>query len=250
MQQALKAVIFSIQFLTRIPVRYACDPARVNVRLALICFPSVGFIIGFALYVSWYFLNSFMRLHEFTAAVIIVALETIITGAFHLDGLADTFDALLSPGTTAEQKLSIMKDSRIGVMGAVALTLSLLLKSVLIAEILGHHHPEVLMLYPLVGRWTLVWFLFISPYLRASGIASILAQNTDGKTVSGASLWLMLCIVILPSFLPAFLVLLAILLLYRAYVHKQLGGITGDVLGAALIISEVVILFLLTILTR
>lgn len=249
MKQALITVIFSIQFLTRIPVRYACDPARVNVRAALICFPFIGFIIGLALYVSWYFLNSLMRLHEFTAAVIIVALETIITGAFHLDGLADTFDALLSPGTTAEQKLTIMKDSRIGVMGAVALILSLLLKCVLITEFFDHHHPEVLLMYPLVGRWTLVWFLFISPYLRSSGIASILAQHTDAKTVIGASLWLILSIVILPSFLPAFLVLLATLLLYRAYVHKQLGGITGDVLGSALIISEVVILFLLTILS-
>jgi adenosylcobinamide-GDP ribazoletransferase len=190
-----------------------------------------------------------MHFNGFTIAVIIVTIETIITGAFHLDGLADTFDALLSSRTTPEQKLSIMKDSRIGVMGAVALILSILLKIVFIGELIWHNLSQALLVYPLVGRWTLVLFLFISPYLRASGTGHFLAQGVDSKSVIRASLWLIPCLLV-PSFFLAFIVLLAVLLLYRSYIHKNLGGITGDVLGSACVIAEIIILFALTIFNR
>ena len=249
MKKLLAALIFSIQFLTRVPLRYHCDPQTINVRTSLFCFPLVGFIIGAVLFLVWYLLSMLTHFNGLTIAVIIVTIETIITGAFHLDGLADTFDALLSSGTTSEQKLAIMKDSRIGVMGAVALSLSLLLKIVFIGELIGHNLSAALLIYPLVGRWTLVLFLFISPYLRASGTGHFLAQGVDSKNVIRASLWLIPCLLV-PSFFLAFIVLLAVLLLYRSYIHKNLGGITGDVLGSACVIAEIIILCALTILGR
>jgi adenosylcobinamide-GDP ribazoletransferase len=249
MKELLAALIFSIQFLTRVPLRYHCDPQTINVRTALICFPPVGFCIGAALFTVWYLLSILTHLNAFTIAVIIVTIETIITGAFHLDGLADTFDALLSSGTTPEQKLTIMKDSRIGVMGAVALSLSLLLKIVFIGELIGHNLSPALLIYPLVGRWTLVLFLFISPYIRASGTGHFLARGVDRKSVISASLWLIPCL-LFPSFFFAFIVLLTALLLYRSYIHKNLGGITGDVLGSASVIAEIVILLSIAFFNR
>jgi len=249
MKELLAALIFSIQFLTRVPLRYHCDPATISVRTSLFCFPLVGFFIGAVLFTVWYLLSILTQFNGFTIALIIVTIETIITGAFHLDGLADTFDALLSSGTTPEQKLSIMKDSRIGVMGAVALILSILLKIVFIGELIGHNLSSALLLYPLVGRWTLVLFLFMSPYLRASGTGHLLAQNIDRKSLLIASLWLIPCLLV-PTFLLSFIVLLALLLLYRSYIHKNLGGITGDVLGSACVIAEIIILFALSIFGR
>ena len=249
MKELLAALIFSIQFLTRVPLGYHCDPTAISVRTSLIFFPPVGFCIGAALFTVWYLLTMLAHVNGFTIAVIIVTIETIITGAFHLDGLADTFDAMLSSGTTSEQKLAIMKDSRIGVMGAVALILSLLLKTALIGEILARNLPAALLIYPLVGRWALVFFLFMSPYLRASGTGHFLAQSIDRKTVISASLWLIPCLLV-PSFFFAFLVLLAALLLYRSYIHKNIGGITGDVLGSASVIAEIVILFSIAIFNR
>jgi adenosylcobinamide-GDP ribazoletransferase len=249
MKELLAALIFSIQFLTRVPLRYHCDPTTISVRTALFCFPLVGFFIGAVLFNVWYLLSMLTHFNGFTIAVIIVTIETIITGAFHLDGLADTFDALLSSGTTPEQKLTIMKDSRIGVMGAVALSLSLLLKIVFIGELIGHNLSAVLLIYPLVGRWTLVLFLFISPYLRASGTGHFLAQGVDSKSVIRASLWLIPCLLV-PSFFLSFIVLLAVLLLYRSYIHKNLGGITGDVLGSTSIIAEIVILLTIAVINR
>jgi adenosylcobinamide-GDP ribazoletransferase len=249
MKELLAALIFSIQFLTRVPLRYHCDPTTVSVRTSLFCFPLVGFFIGAVLFTVWYLLATLTYCTGYTIAAVIVTIEAIITGAFHLDGLADTFDALLSSGTTPEQKLSIMKDSRIGVMGAVALILSMVLKIVFIGELLGHNLSSALLMYPLVGRWTLVMFLFICPYLRASGTGHLLAQNIDRKTLLIASLWLIPCLLV-PSFLQSFIVLLALLLLYRSYIHKNLGGITGDVLGSACVIAELIILFALTVFSR
>lgn len=249
MKELIAALIFSIQFLTRVPLRYHGDPATISVRTSLFCFPLVGFFIGAVLFTVWYLLSMLTHFNGLTIAVIIVTVETIITGAFHLDGLADTFDALLSSGTTSEQKLAIMKDSRIGVMGAVALILALLLKIVFIGELIGHNLSPALLIYPLVGRWTLVLFLFISPYLRASGTGHFLAQGVDSKSVIRASLWLIPCLLV-PSFFLSFIVLLAVLLLYRSYIHKNLGGITGDVLGSACVLAEIIILFSLTILGR
>lgn len=249
MQELLAALIFSIQFLTRVPLRYHGDPTTIRVRTSLFCFPLVGFFIGAVLFIVWDLLSMLTHFNGFTIAVIIVTTETIITGAFHLDGLADTFDALLSSGTTPDQKLTIMKDSRIGVMGAVALILALLLKIVFIGELIGHNLSPALLMYPLVGRWALVLFLFISPYLRASGTGLLLAQSIDRKTMMSASIWLIPCLLV-PSFFFSLIVLLAALLLYRAYIHKNLSGITGDVLGSASVIAEIVILFSIAVSNR
>jgi adenosylcobinamide-GDP ribazoletransferase len=235
------ALKFSIQFLTRIPVTSPGGPDTADLRKTLICFPLTGYLIGCLLFVLWYLLQPFFPFSTLVLAVLIVTAETIVTGAFHLDGMADTFDALFSSGTTVERKLEIMKDSRIGVMGATALIISLLLKTVLLDEVLNRHHPAALIMYPALGRWAQVLFFYASPYLRLEGIGTMFARSIDKSTLIRATLVLIPCL-FFPSFLPVFLMLLALLLLYRRYIHQVLGGITGDVLGSASIIAELAVL--------
>ena len=245
----IAAFTFTIQFLTRIPLRSFREPGAINAQKALVCFPLTGYLIGCLLFFVWYLLQPFFPFNTLVLAVLIVAAETIVTGAFHLDGMADTFDALLSPGTTVERKLEIMKDSRIGVMGATALIIALLLKIALIDEVLNRHHPAALLIYPALGRWAQVLFFYASPYLRAEGIGSMFARSADQGVLVRASLWLLPCL-LFPSFYLAFLLLIAVLLLYRRYIHGVLGGITGDVLGSAAIIAELTALLGILIFTR
>jgi adenosylcobinamide-GDP ribazoletransferase len=247
----ISALKFSIQFLTRIPLRSFREPGAINAQKALACFPLAGYLIGCLLFCVWYLLQRFFPFNTLVPAVLIVAAETIVTGAFHLDGLADTFDAALSPGTTVERKLEIMKDSRIGVMGATALIIALLLKIALIDEVLNRHHPAALLIYPALGRWAQVLFFYASPYLRAEGIGSVFARSIDKNktTFIRATLVLIPCL-FFPSFYLVFPLLLAILLLYRRYIHRVLGGITGDVLGSAAIIAELTALLGILIFTR
>jgi adenosylcobinamide-GDP ribazoletransferase len=243
------ALKFSIQFLTRIPLKSPGGPDTVNFKKALTCFPLAGYLIGGLLFCVWYLLQRFFPFNTLVLAALIVTAETIITGAFHLDGLADTFDAALSPGTTVERKLEIMKDSRIGVMGATALIIALLLKIAFIDEVLNRRHPAALLIYPALGRWAQVLFFYVSPYLRADGIGSRFARSADQGVLVRASLWLLPCL-LFPSFYLAFLLLIAVLLLYRRYIHSTLGGITGDVLGSAAIIAELAALLGILIVTR
>jgi adenosylcobinamide-GDP ribazoletransferase len=245
----IAAFKFSIQFLTRIPLRSPGGPDTVDLKKALICFPLTGYIIGCLLLFLWYLLRPFFPFNTLVLAALVVTAETIITGAFHLDGMADTFDALFSPGTTVERKLEIMKDSRIGVMGATALVISLLLKTALLDEVLNRHHPAALIIYPVLGRWAQVLFFYASPYLRADGIGSIFARSIDRTTLIRATLVLIPCL-FFPSFIPAFLLTLAALLLYRSYINRVLGGITGDVLGSAAIIAELAVLLAILIFAR
>ncbi len=118
-----------------------------------------------------------------TIAVLLVAAETLITGAFHLDGLADTFDAFFSTAKTPEKKLEIMKDSRIGVMGAVALVLSLLLKITLGSESSAGLTALSLLLYPAMGRLAQVALCTFSPYVRTGGIVHLFSLAGDKKTL-------------------------------------------------------------------
>jgi adenosylcobinamide-GDP ribazoletransferase len=245
----IAAFTFTIQFLTRIPLRSSREPGAINAQKALACFPLAGYLIGCLLFCVWYLLQRFFPFNTLVPAVLIVAAETIVTGAFHLDGLADTFDAALSPGTTVERKLEIMKDSRIGVMGATALIIALLLKIALIDEVLNRLHPAALLIYPALGRWAQVLFFYASPYLRPEGIGSMFARSADQGVLVRASLWLLPCL-LFPSFYLVFLLLIAVLLLYRRYIHGVLGGITGDVLGSAAIIAELTTLMGILILTR
>ena len=245
----IAAFKFSIQFLTRIPVKSPGRPDTIDCKKALICFPLTGYLIGCLLFFLWYLLQPFFPFNTLVLAILIVTAETIITGAFHLDGMADTFDALFSSGTTVERKLEIMKDSRIGVMGATALIISLLLKTALLDEVLNRQHPAALIIYPALGRWAQVLFFYASPYLRADGIGSVFARSIDKTTFIRATLVLIPCL-FFPSFYLVFLMLLAILLLYRRYIHRVLGGITGDVLGSAAIIAELTALLSILIFTR
>lgn len=243
MKNLLAAAAFALQFLTRVPLPVSIEPQETTARKALIFFPLVGLIIGALLFGIWRLISASGKFNSFTTAIIIVAAEIIITGAFHLDGLADTFDAFLSSGTTTEEKLTIMKDSRIGVMGATALILSILLKTALLSELLELQAAAVLIIYPATGRWAQVAFYVISPYVRLEGIGHLFSKNADIKTLLFATLWLIPSYVVL-SFPAVFIFILLIISLcgYRLYVHHQIGGITGDVLGSATVISEIVFL--------
>lgn len=241
MKKIIQPFIFAVQFLTRIPVPSSIPPDDGIARKALMLFPPVGLLIGCVLYAVWLGLSCMSGFNTLTVAVILIAVETVLTGAFHLDGLADTFDAFLSSGKTPEEKLAIMKDSRIGVMGCVALILALLLKIALLAGLLDHHSAAVLLVYPVAGRWAQVVAYVLSPYVREGGIGSIFARNADKSTLTAASLFLIPCFA-LPGFFYAVLLLAVFLWLFRGYVHRQIGGITGDVLGSITVLSEIVLL--------
>ena len=182
------------------------------------------------------------------AAVFAVLSETIVTGAFHLDGLADSCDGFFS-AREKEKMLEIMKDSRVGTNGALALCFDILLKVAFFTAMAEKNGYLAVLLAPVAGKMA-------TPILMKSGYA--------GKTLGIGSLYLTekytkymlgcICIGILllaiflqwQSIVPILCVLL-FTFLFREYCQQKIGGMTGDTLGAGYETAQIIFLLAMTI---
>ncbi len=239
----MKSFIFAIQFLTRIPLAADIAPDEKLARRSLALFPLVGWLIGGILYCLCVLIMLPGKLAPVTVAALLVAAETFLTGAFHLDGLTDTFDAFFSTGKTREQKLEIMKDSHIGAMGAVALIITLLLKVTLISECIRYDLKAYIAIYPAMGRFAQVALYKTSPYVRRNGIGLIFSKAAGPRAFwFGIALLCPSMLAQTPHLIAAYALYGAFVWLFARYSESHIGGITGDVLGSATVLSEIVFL--------
>ncbi len=242
MKKAILAPLFAVQFLTRIPVPMSIQPDTGIARYSLFFFPFVGWLLGAVLFSCWWLFINYGMCSPLLIAAVIVTLEAILTGAFHLDGLADTCDGFFSTHTQPDKKLEIMKDSRTGVMGVTALVLALMLKVLLLSEKATPFAAAVLFIYPVIGRWAQVFLFRVSPYVRKGGTGGLFSQGANTPVLVLSGLWLIPCLLSVTTALSLLGVIL-FLFCFRWYSHAQIGGITGDTLGAATVLSELVFLF-------
>jgi adenosylcobinamide-GDP ribazoletransferase len=171
------------------------------------------------------------------AALLDVILLAVLTGAFHLDGLGDAADGLLSP-RTRDEALEIMKDSRIGTMGLVAIVFGLALKWGGIAG-LDFHRSILLIIIPAYARAGILFGIRFLPYGRSTGTGrpffdQKLALKHFWGLVLPVGLSLILGLKAMWLNLAFAIITAAILLFYK----KRLGGITGDMLGAMTEVTE------------
>jgi adenosylcobinamide-GDP ribazoletransferase len=244
----VRAIRAAFVTLTRLPVGgFPYSPAEW--REAPGYFPLVGGAIGTALGVLCFALSP---LGETAAAALTVGCSLLLTGAFHEDGLADTADAL-GGASDRERAFAILKDSRIGSFGAAALCLSIVIRVALIAR-LGGHAIWALPLAGCVARVGPIWLLAGLPYVspqataRYQHVAS--AGNQQAWIATGCGL--LFCVLALlgggVSVGRLLLLGLAIAAATRSagwYFQLRLGGVTGDLLGAAEQLAEVVALSVL-----
>jgi adenosylcobinamide-GDP ribazoletransferase len=240
----LRDLLTALQFLTRIPVparHFHTDSLAQSVRF----FPLVGLFIGLT--------AGALRLalaHIFdpglTAALVLLFL-VMISGAFHEDGLADAADGF-GGGWNPHQVLTIMRDSRIGSYGAIALVLSLLLRWLLLARLPGASFLPVVVVAHVLCRWTT---LPLSYYLQAASAADVnsqgqgarVAQLTTRSALLTGSL-LTLAIVLVAMRAAAWKPILAAVLVSLCsgwYYRKRIGGITGDCFGATNQLTEIAV---------
>lgn len=238
-------LLLALQFFTSIPLKAEKEFKKENFSHSLIYFPIVGALIGCLLCLINLGLENLLLFN--LAAIIIVAAWVLITGALHLDGLADTFDALGS-GKNKERMLEIMRDSRIGAFGAIALILAIMLKFSAVLSLPGLK-PNALILAPALGRFSLVWPLFIFPYGRKEGKAKIFFENVSLKpAIISTVISLVLSILAFRvSGIIIFAVISALSLIIAAFFNNKFSGLTGDNLGALVEITEILTLILVTI---
>lgn len=237
----MKRLTVALAFLTALPLRVEAGAREVG-RAAL-CFPVVGAALGLTLAAaSWSLARA---LPAALAAVLVVALGALATGALHLDGLADTADGF-GGGRDPEHALSIMKDHAVGAYGATALLLTVLVKAAALhALIAGGVAFTWLPVAGALSRWITVPLTRL-PSARTSGLGATMAAHVGRVEVLGATAIAVAVAVGLAGARGAVAAgaVAALGAAFGAYCRRRIGGITGDTLGAAAELSEALVLVL------
>ena len=241
MSAPLQSFILAVQFLTRIPTPQVSDFSPASLSRASGFFPAVGLLIGFLLTATLY---AGLSVDPWIAAILTLALWSFVTGALHLDGLSDLADALGAAHAAPERFHDVLKDPHIGTFGVVTLIVQLLLKLVLL--MLVARSGQVWLLIPICA-WARLGPLFWAHYLPVLKPSDSTAEGSGERfswEISSAALWGWAGVLLLAGL--AFPPLLAgplVLGLWGFYLHRRLGGQTGDALGAGVEVSETLLLF-------
>jgi adenosylcobinamide-GDP ribazoletransferase len=237
---AVRPVAIAFGFLTRLPGG-SPDVRTEDFGRSISCFPLVGLALGALLALAAWLLRGHWSPE--LRAVALVALLAALTGGLHLDGLADVFDGLSGGRGDRQRMLSIMRDSRIGALGSVALFLVLFAKVFALAEVLRRGAFWPLLVFPMASRWAAAALLVFFPYARSDGLGKTFTSQV--RPVHFLVATLIAAAVLVPAGLRLALasaVGLGVALCLGLWIKSRLGGLTGDVYGAAIELSEVAVL--------
>jgi adenosylcobinamide-GDP ribazoletransferase len=231
--ETVRAAAAAVAFLTIVPIGRRVELDSADVGRGSVFFPLVGAAIGGAVGLSAIALDDVLP--ALVAAALAVALEGIITGVIHIDALADVADGL--GGATRERALAIMRDPRVGSFGAAAVVLDLFVKVAAVLAVLELDRPVlVLVAVWAVGRAAPLVLASALPYARADAGSG--RTLTDGAGAARLLIGLALAVAIAVAATGerslAILAAAAVsVLLVGLVARARVGGVTGDVLGAA-----------------
>lgn len=241
----IRRLIIAVQFLTIIPLSGKHSFTDEDLGKSMLYFPLVGLLIGGFLVLTRIPLS--LTLPAGVVDALLTALLIVITGAMHLDALADTADGIFS-GKEKTVKLQIMKDGSVGAMGMVAIFIVLLLKYVTLIALSATFKNKALLLMPMMGRWSQVIVAYSSDYAG-------LSRGLGFPFTSHVNLSLLLCTVFFCGMVAFFLfsfpglvlagTIALIGIVYSLFFKRLLGGVTGDVLGALTEVTEVIVLIMI-----
>jgi len=241
----MRLYLIAMQFLTIIPLPCDTRCQKEDLGRATARFPLVGLTIG-GLLVGLNFLVAPWLNRSLTAALLITVLAAV-TGALHLDGLADVCDGLAARGSR-ERFLAVMKDSHVGAVGAVGIALGLLLKwQALLAVPVGITW-QALLLFPILGRCAQLLALGGAQHARQDGLGAVIIQGMKTHhLITGLCLTVIACLALLPlKGMIALAAVFAVTLIIKGYFQNRLGGLTGDIVGCINEIAEIVALIVLS----
>ena len=242
MRSAANSFLVAVQFMTRLPVPRGIQYSPDVLAKSVIFFPAIGLLVG-AGGTALYLLLSPHASRDVVVVLIIVYLVTV-TGGLHEDALGDAADGL-GGGWEKHRVLAIMRDSRIGSFGTIAITLGLLARFVFLTNLAPRKFIGVFIAGQVLGRWTALPLAFFLPSARDNdagqgkliahkitavsfGAGTILALAIVAIALKGAALWASLTAVMVAS-------------VSGFYYWRRIGGITGDCLGATNQLTEIAI---------
>jgi len=265
----MKTLLIAFQFLTIIPVRSSIAINEEDIAKSSSAFVIVGIFQGILLIATDYISGS--AFHPDLVTGIILLVLVLSNGGLHLDGLADTFDAIAAKSTgnidiDREKRLSIMKDSAIGPIGVIAIVFSLALKYLSLKN-LSHFstftYYSSLLLMPALSKWTMVISMLYGKPSREDGLGRIFINRIGIKEIAISTLILLLLLMLLQVFFGRytpnsqyafyavlFLTMYFFCRVWIVFSNRKFGGLNGDTLGAINEITEIIFLLMVLIWSR
>jgi adenosylcobinamide-GDP ribazoletransferase len=238
MIRQIELFLIAIQFFTRIPIPTVnYTPEKLNSSSKY--FPLVGVLVGVLVSLS-YMVSTFIFSHSISI-LISIFFSLILTGAFHEDGLSDFIDGM-GGGYTKEKILQIMKDSRIGSFGAIAITMYLLFKFFSLNEISSANLPLVFVSAHSLSRFVSISLIYSLNYVSEEGKSKPLANKIKLHELLLAFLFGLAPLLSFQSFYIFILLVPQFLfrIFFSYYLDSKIKGYTGDSLGAAQEFSEII----------
>jgi adenosylcobinamide-GDP ribazoletransferase len=231
----MKGLLSAVQFLTRIPV----PRAEYRLESAVGWLPVVGFLLGAILALADLGMR-WLEMSPLVGSTIVVVLLLMLSGALHADGLMDTCDAVFGHASP-ERRLEIMRDPHTGAFGVVGLVCVVALKIAAVDALPAAIRPQLLVLAPGLGRWSIVLLAAVFPYGRPSGLGAPLKASATPRAFVVASLLPVVgCLAVGPVGIICGALATATALAAGRWLMRLLPGLTGDCYGAVCEVVETV----------
>jgi len=233
----MRNLILAVQFLTRLPTPQVENFVREDLSKTAPWFPMVGIIVGLFVAAS---MALFSHIDIWLGSLAALIMWAWITGALHLDGLADLVDALGASHRNPQRFLEVMRDPHIGTFGVVALLLALISKVVLL-HVLSAHDINGWSVLPLICAWSRLGAITWSASLPSlhSGSGESFAWRSNKLLIFVNALG---SLALSTALFPSLLLAPVVLLIWWLFLRHRLGGMTGDCLGAGIEVTECILL--------
>jgi len=265
----VKRFWIALQFLTILPVKHKMAIHEADIAKSSSFFVLVGLLQGMLLLATDYMAGRVF--HPDLVTGIVLLIYVLSNGGFHLDGLADTFDAIAAksdgnPDADRQKRLSVLKDPATGPAGVTAIFFSLGLKYLSLNSLtnfLPFTYYSSLLLLPVIPKWTMVISMYHGNRAREDGLGSLFIHKIGWQEVAFATMILSLLFALPQLFFSDYMpdkqyifyvvLLVTMYFLCRVWIlffHKRFGGLTGDMLGAVSEMTEVTFLLMVILWSR
>jgi adenosylcobinamide-GDP ribazoletransferase len=241
---SIRSLRAAVSFLTVLPVANA--DGSPGERLGRAYFPAIGALIGFSAGVA-YVVSAGLTAPLLGAAVA-VAVLAVMTGALHLDGLADSVDGLMAHGD-ATRRLEVMRDPRLGSYGVTAITVVLLLDVAAIASMSPIRALAGLVVAGALSRLATLGVITFVPYVRPAGlgVAAWDERHRGLDLAVGAASAAVVCLLDWKRALIALPLVALVSVTLAAVARRRVGGATGDICGAAAELCQLAVLLVFAV---
>jgi len=242
MRNAANSFLIAMQFMTRLPVPRGIPYSPDALAKSAVFFPAIGLLVGSG-GAALYFLLSPHVSRDVIVVLILVYLVGV-TGGLHEDALGDAADGF-GGGQEKDRVLAIMRDSRLGSFGTIAITLGLLARFVFLVNLAPGRFIGFLIAGQVLGRWTALPLSFFLPSARdnEAGQGKLIAHNITAFSLGAGTLLALVIVAIALRSTASWAALIAAAIAAASgfYYRRRIGGITGDCLGATTQLAEIAI---------